>query len=77
MGWALALAWPCPAHLASLPREGPGPSLGRVAMGRGRGTWATVAVLKGTPCAAHLSEHLNFPSLYDRPIQLLPGSVSI
>lgn len=30
------------------------------------------------PCyAAHLSEHLNFPSLYDRPIQLLPGSVSI
>lgn len=60
----------------ALPWEGPGPTLRRVAAGRG-GAWATVAVLKGAACTAHLSEHLNFPSLYDRPIQLLPGSVSI
>lgn len=43
------------------------------------GPWVG-ACCPGPPCpaaAAHLSEHLNFPSLYDRPIQLLPGSVSI
>lgn len=69
-----------------VPGQGPGPaSLLRGpwsgspqgGCGAGEGHLGDSAVLKGTPCAAHLSEHLNFPSLYDRPIQLLPGSVSV
>lgn len=63
---ALACPPPCPV---------PGP-LGWCSAGR-QGDWRGGPGKTGAPATAHLSEHLNFPSLYDRPIQLLPGSVSI